>query len=219
MKLAAHIISLVFHPLILVLLLVNVSYSLDYFSYYINDQNSIGVLQIMNFVLLVLLPLVGVLVLYGLNMISSFKMSEREDRIAPLIITMTFYIWYFINVFNNAVFPNSLKFIALGITLTVALAFFINNFSKISLHTTGAGSFVVGFALLLFSIKKPFFHLSLWVFAELQVSAIFAFILTIIIAGIIGSSRLYLKAHTTHEVYGGYLAGMIAQLLAFKIII
>ena len=152
--------------------------------------------------------------LFGLKMIKDINMPNREDRIGPLIITLGFYIWFFINIYNNSSFPDTLRFTALGITLTTGIAFFINNFSKPSLHAAGAGSFVMAFGLLLFTTKTP----QITLFGDMSISTIFAFLLCICIAGLIGTSRLYLKAHTPQELFGGYSVGIIAQIIAYRII-
>jgi len=167
---------------------------------------------------LVLFPAICIAMLVGLKMISGFKMKKREDRIAPLIITLSLYIWFFINVNNNVSYPDSLRFVALGITISVGLAFFINNFTKISLHTIGVSSMTVGLAILLLSQKRSFIDIDLMDVGGYRVSSIFVLLLSVFIAGSVGSARLYLKAHRPQEVYGGYLIGSIAQIIAFMII-
>lgn len=173
----------------------------------------------MAFALLVLFPLVAVLIMNGLNMISGISMPLREDRIGPLIITLTFYIWFFININSSAYYPDTMRFIALGATLSVGAAFFINNFSKISLHAVGASSFFVALAFLLINNGKGFVDINLFSIGGFRVSAIFVLLISLVIAGAIGSARLYLKAHSVQEVYGGYLIGAITQIIAFRIMI
>ncbi len=172
----------------------------------------------MNFFLLVLFPGVSIAMLVGLKMISGFKMEKREDRIAPLIITLSLYIWFFINIYNNVSFPDSLRFVALGITLSVGLAFFINNFTKISLHTIGVSSFTVGVGILLLSQEKSFIDIDILGIGGYRVSSIFMPLISVFVAGCVGSARLFLNAHKPQEVYGGYLIGSLAQLIAFRII-
>ena len=173
---------------------------------------------IMDFFLLVLFPLIGVAMLAGLKMISGIQMKKREDRIGPLIMTLAFYIWFFINVKNGSSFPDTLRFVSLGATLSVGLAFFINNFTKVSLHTIGASSLCVALALLLIEKKSTFIDIDLYLIGGFRVSAIFVLLLCIVMAGAVGSARLYLKAHSPEEIYGGYFAGALAQIIAFKII-
>ena len=217
MRFLANAISLIFHPLFLVYALVVLAYFIDKYGYYINDGRAIGAMLIMNFFLLVLFPTISIAMLVGLKMISGFKMEKREDRIAPLIITLSLYIWFFINVYNNVSYPDTLRFIALGINLSVGLAFFINNFTKISLHTIGVSSFTVGLGILLLSQERSFIDIDLFGIVGYRVSSIFVLLLSVFVAGCVGSARLFLKAHKPQEVYGGYLVGSLAQIIAFRI--
>jgi len=217
MRFVANALSYIFHPLIVGFLLVSIAYGLDRYSYFINGSRAVGAVFIMNFALLVLLPLIGVAMLVGLKMISSYKMPKREERIGPLIITLSFYIWYFININNNQAFPETLRFVALGATLSVGFAFFINNFSKISLHTVGCGSFLIATVLLIFHTKTSFIDIDLGSIGSYRLSTIFVLLLSTLIAGAVGSSRLYLKVHRPQEIYGGYLVGILAQIIAFRI--
>ena len=207
------------HPLLLVFLLVTMAYWIDRYAYYFSDSKEVGLMMIMNFALLVLFPMVGVAMLAGLKMISGVTMPLREDRIGPLIITLTFYIWYFVNVLNSPTYPDTLRFAALGVTLTAGLAFFINNFSKISLHTIGASSFTVALILLIVQKRASFIDIDLMFVGSYRVSAIFVILLSILLTGLIGTCRLYLSAHRPNEVYGGYIAGVFAQLIAYRIIL
>lgn len=43
-------------------------------------------------------------------------------------------------------------------------------------------------------------------------------IVLILLAGLLGASRLYLKAHTSLEVYLGFFVGLISQFLMFWIL-
>ncbi len=218
MRFVANALSLIFHPLFLVFGLAVTAYWVDKYSYYLNDPKDVGVMFIMDFVLLVLFPAIGVAMMAGLKMISGLSMKKREDRIGPLIITLSFYIWFFINVYNSSNYPDTLKFVALGITLSVGIAFFLNNFIKISLHAIGASSFCTALGILLLKKKSSFIDIDLFLIGGYRVSAIFVLLLCVVIAGAIGSARLYLKAHSLEEVYGGYLVGIFAQIIALRII-
>jgi len=218
MKIVAKAISYIFHPLLLVYVIVVLAYSLDQFGYYITDDRAIGAMFIMDFFLLVLFPMIGVAMLVGLKMISGINMPKREDRIGPLLITLAFYIWFFININGNPDYPDSLRFVALAITLAVGTGFFINNFSKISLHAIGGSALSVTLVLLLLKSQKASIDIKFFMIEGYRVSAIFAILLSIVLAGAIGSSRLYLRAHTIEELYGGYLVGVIAPIIAFRII-
>jgi PAP2 superfamily. len=214
----AQIISVVFHPLFLVYITILMSYLIDQHSYVLTDDKALGVMMIMAFFLLVLLPMIGIFMLAGLKMISKVTMPKREDRIGPLIITLSFYIWFFINIHNEGTLPSSIRFVSLGVCLAVGTAFFINNFSKISLHAIGSSAMMTNIFLLLQSKRHPYIDVRWIEGLGYRVSAIFVVLLCLLVVGLVGTSRMYLKAHTRDELYGGYLVGMITQIVAFRII-
>ena len=93
-------------------------------------------------------------------------------------------------------------YMMLGACFAIFIAFIINTFSKVSLHTLAAGS-ITGLTLVL--VRYSTFDLRLM------------FVGIILLAGAIGTARLTLKAHTDKEVAMGYLAGFSAQFVAFTI--
>ena len=96
-----------------------------------------------------LIPAIGALLLKFTGLISSLEMKDRDDRIGPFIITGICYLWIFWNLFqkSNAA-PRIFVSFVLGATISLFLAFFINIFSKISLHTTGMGGLLAVVAIL-----------------------------------------------------------------------
>ena len=217
MRFVANFVSILCHPLFLVFFLISLAMMINPYQYYASGSFATGAMHFMNFFLLVLFPMVGVAMLAGLKMISNIRMPEREDRIGPLLITLSFYIWYFINIKDNGAYPDSHRFVALGATLAVGLGFFVNNFNKISLHAIGASAFLTSLFLLIFSLRTSFIDIHLSLIGSYRLSSIFALLFATIMAGAVGSSRLYLKAHTPKEVYGGYVLGVFSQIVAFRI--
>jgi len=192
MQTSAKIISVLFHPLFLFFYLIVIAYHFDPYGYQSTHPKAIGLMFIMSFFTLVLFPAVTVALLKALNFIPSFSMPDKEHRIAPLIGTCVFYIWYFVNVKNNVAFPPSLVFVALGGAIATGLAFY-----------TGSKSLSIDAGYL----------------GHYEVSTIILIIESIVLAGLIGSARLLLKAHKTDDLYGGYIVGIIAQLVAFNIVV
>lgn len=193
-------------------------YIVNPFAFRINDSKELSLTWIMSFVILVVFPLVTTFLMRGLKLISSLEMVDPKERIGPMIGTIVFYVWYFVNIKDNPVYPVALSIVALGGTISLCLAFFINNFSKISLHTIGAGSFVAGLILLLFNFSAPRLIIPFFQFGRVEVMPVFLIAISVFIAGLIGSSRLILEAHEKSDLYGGYLVGIISQVIAFKIL-
>lgn len=215
----SRVISYLFHPLFLFFYLVVISYFMDPFAYHLDGPKALGLLFIMSFFTLILFPVVTILLLKALNFIPSIQMPEREHRIAPLIGISVFYIWYFVNIKNNVAFPETLSFIALGGAIAVGLAFFINNFSKISLHAVGAGAFLMGIGILIFYKASPMVRFDFGSMGAVEISSTMLLMTSLLLAGMICTARLYLGAHKTDDLYGGFIVGSVAQLIAFNVIL
>ncbi len=215
MKLLSRIISFVFHPLFLFYYLVLIAFVMDRYAYRMDQARALGAMLIMSFFILVLFPLIAMALFKGLGIVSDWHLSKRRDRIGPLIVTLVFYIWFFVNVKDNVVVADSLRFVALGGAIALGLAFFINNFSKISLHSVGAGAFLVGLGLLAFYTRTSSIVFNLPMIGNYGVSSIFVIILAFVMVGLVGTSRLYLDVHSAEDVYGGYLVGFLSQIIAY----
>jgi hypothetical protein len=51
----------------------------------------------------------------------------------------------------------------------------------------------------------------------LRISNDLMLLLTLIIAGLVGTARLLLNAHQKDEIYGGYVVGILSQMIAIQI--
>ncbi len=207
MKIIARLISYVFHPLLfptygLLLLLAS-------------NPNRFGpfgeklhiVWLIIIFSLTFLFPAVWLLMMRKLEMIDSLNLETTKERIVPFIATATFYLWttwmFKSNVHLKIPTDKLIFYMMLGSCLTIFLALVINIFMKISLHAMGAGN--------LLGLILPLIRISTY---DLR----FVFVALILIAGLIGASRLILKAHSEPEIFTGYLVGFMGQFIAFTII-
>lgn len=214
----ARLISYIFHPLFLFYYLIILAYWMNPYAFRIDKPKDFGLIWIMSFLILVFFPLLTIVLMKALKMISSFAMPDKQDRIGPMIASIVFYVWFFINVKNDGPFPAHIVMLALGATICLCVSFFVNNFSKVSLHTAGAGAFMSGIGLMCFQFASPYKILSIgqsgW-----AVSPMTVLFLSILLSGAIGTSRLLLKAHKTDDLYGGYIIGISSMLIAYKIII
>jgi len=191
------IISTVFHPLFMPLLgLILVFNS----STYINSSvpNNIQWITILTvFIFTCVLPLLNILYLHRKGFVDSIYLKTRAERRLPYAITVTYYIilYYFLKELQ---LPPILYLIILGSTLASLLAFIINFKWKISAHMIGIGG-IIGVIL----------GMSERLTLDLNTTLIFLFL----IAGLIGFSRLRLKAHNPFQVYLGFFVGMGSVLL------
>jgi len=207
MRLLAKFLSVLFHPLLFpsygALLVIATNPNL-YGQF--GDRVHI-VWLIVTFALTFVFPVVWMLMMKKLEMIESLQVERAKERIVPFIATATFYLWctwMFKPSATMKIPPNQLIFyMMLGASLAVFFSFIINIFSKVSLHGVGAGSLV---GLLLVMNRYSTYDLRM------------ALVLVILMAGIIGTARLLLDAHTPRQVFMGYVVGFTGQFIAYTIL-
>ena len=145
-------------------------------------------------------PLVTLGLMKALGFVQSIQLKTSKERIMPLMATMIFYFWVS-HVFNNfPQVPILLRALLLGSFYAIIGVFMCNIFIKISMHTAAAGGMLALMTLLLFRSPANMF---------LPVS------LALIIAGLIGTARMYLKEHRMAEIWLGYFVGFMSQMAAW----
>jgi len=150
--------------------------------------------------------------------VDSIEVKERKERVMPLVITGVFYLWLYVNIRQNSTVPSAFSIFVLGATIALFVAFFINNFTKISLHTVGMGGLVAMIFFILSYFSYDVFYFAVGPLGSYSISVDLIFFLSIIVAGLVGSSRLHLNAHRKQDVYMGYLVGFLAQVFAFRLL-
>ncbi len=198
----AQAISYIFHPLFI---LAYMMLLLNSVNGYLFEKTSFIILFVRIVQFTVILPLAGVFLMRGLGFMESVEMKDSKERIGPFIATGILYIWTYLNMANQTSVPPVFRAFVLGSAIALAGAFFVNIFSKISLHTVGMGGFV---AMMLITYVS---------YSHVNIDSLLLSI--IVIAGAVGSARLLLSAHEPNDILGGYLLGFVAQFLAFKILI
>ncbi|MCB0555531.1 MAG: hypothetical protein KDD02_18435 [Phaeodactylibacter sp.] len=219
MRMLARIISILFHPLLIVTYMLVLLLLINPYLFGVSrvgDQASkLLILQV--FLSTFFIPAFAVAMLRFMGMIESMEMKTRQERIGPYIITGIFYLWMFRNFLDNSQIPTAFTSFMLGATIGLFLAFFINIFTKISAHAVGMGGLLgmVVITLLLFSYDTFSMNLPFGVF-EVSMSAVLA--IAVLLAGLVGTARLLLQAHEPMDLYGGYLVGFSAQFIALRIL-
>ncbi|MBX6380550.1 hypothetical protein BXY57_0100 [Thermoflavifilum aggregans] len=146
-----------------------------------------------------ILPLGTLLLLKATGFVQSIQLHSRQERIVPYMAIMIFYWWvYRVFAFDQA-FPQVLKPFLLGNFIAIILVFLCNIFFKISAHATAAGSIL---AVMILLSRDPYLNPALPVMGA------------VLLSGLVLTSRLILNAHQPLEVYTGYAAGFISQMLA-----
>jgi len=187
---SARVISVIFHPLLMPVYGMVIIFSAPTLHGYIPfafKKLLVLILLVNN----VLLPLSILPFFIHWNIISSWTISERRERIIPLILTTILYSVTAIIIFRFPVsaFLKSYIFATSFLSLLVTI---INFWWKISIHSVGAGALIAIVLILSFKMYTPL----LWYLIP-----------SIIAGGLLLSSRLQLNLHNPQQVWFGFLAG------------
>ncbi|MFC2128746.1 PAP2 family protein [Bacteroidota bacterium] len=189
-------ISILIHPLIMptlgIIILLNSGVYVSFIPWEIKK-----LIYLMVFLGTFLIPLCLIPFFLYQKIIGNIEMSERKERIIPLSITALFYFFtYFI--FIKVQVYHLLQLFILGAAITILITLFITIKWKISAHLIGIGG--VSGGILAIGLKY-----------NIDIQSIF--MTSILVAGLLGYSRLKLKAHTPAQIYAGYFTGLVIMLL------
>lgn len=178
---------------------------------------NLGVFFISLVLLSAIIPLIAILMMYGLGMVQDLELSYHKDRIGPMIVTTTCYCWLLINFYRSGYIPNVFTSFMLGTVLALFFSFLLNLFEKISLHAVGIAGLVTGGISFIFQSGYIYMNFQIGG-ASYQINNLFICLVLVLILGMVCSSRLILKAHTLREVYGGLLVGVFTQIIALRLL-
>ena len=192
-KIFSNILSYIFHPLLVptlgIILLFNSGTYLSYLPF--SAQKAIYIIV---FISTFVLPLSFIPFFIYTDRISSIFLKHKKERLIPLIITVIFYFFSFY-ILQNINAPKIIQIFILGSSLSVLTALTITFFWKISTHMIGIGGLLA---------------ITLIISFRLMVDLYFIIVTLILISGMIGTARLYLKAHNSAQVYLGIIVGFVA---------
>jgi hypothetical protein len=193
----AKVVSYIFHPVFMPFLMTLVLY-------YTNKPSFITLANMQPFWLgaialnTIFFPLVATLLMKKLGFIQSIFMEEPKDRIIPLLATMIFYFWAY-QVVKVGAAPFELRVLFLGSFYGIIATFMINIFYKVSMHAVAAGGAI---GILCVQMING------------AINMLMPLLAAIVVAGLVGTARLLLKAHKPFEIWLGYIAGILVQLAA-----
>ena len=213
----AYFFSIIFHPLLVLTYMLIILLLVNPYMFGVNSIASSTPLILMIFLSTFFIPIVAVVMMKFLGLISSFEMRDRHERIGPYIITGVLYLWIFRNVLENPNIPYPYKVFVLGATIGLFVAFFINLFSKISMHAVGMGGLVGMLILTVSFYSYPSFTIPFGAIS-FEMKTYSLLMIFIILSGLVGTSRLFLNAHEINDLYGGFFVGVGTQFLALPII-
>lgn len=141
----------------------------------------------------VLLPLSLIPLLVHNNIIRSWFLNERSDRLIPLIISTILYFLTTYIIFRFHV-PGMLKLFFIATACLSLIATLINFWWKISLYSIGTGEILALILVLSFKMYTPL----LWYLIP-----------SILAGGLILSARLQLGLHNPGQVWAGFFTGFL----------
>lgn len=191
-RVIAHIVSGLFHPLIMpslgVLFIFFTSSHIFVLPY--EAQRMILIIVAIN---TLVLPMLMIPLFHRFGIIKSIQLKDHRERIIPLTFTLIPYIfsYYFL---NRLPIINEIALFMLGATITVFLTLVITIWWKISVHMVGIG----GLLGLLYALALRF-----------QVDGIWFILVAIAVTGIVAWARLTLNAHKPSQIYAGATLGAV----------
>lgn len=193
--LLARVLSYLLHPLLMpfyaVLLVLNIN---TYLAFSISPYVQQLVITVV-FVTTAALPVVTSVFLLQQGSIQSLEMESTKERRLPFVTAgLYFVLGYYLLLLMPV--PRIIPNMVLGAALSIFISWLINFKWKISIHMVGIGG-LIGILV----------GISIRLGADLMVpiSA------SVILAGLLGSARMRLGAHTESQVYAGLILGLTIE--------
>lgn len=218
MRAAAHFFSIVFHPLFIVTYMSLVLLWTNPFAFGWRHVAEADTLLIIIVMTTITLPAIAVLMMKMLGWVSTFSLEDQHERIGPYIVAGIMYLSLYLHLTRAESFPVSLRIAVLGTLMGLWTCFFINNFTKVSVHAAGMGGLVAMVALTKLTFGYDQAQIGLVGGANLVVPVDGLLYGSIIVSGAVCTSRLILKAHVIKEVYLGFLVGVVSIGVAYFIL-
>ena len=194
--LTARLLSMLFTPFYLPIVGITLLFLFSYLNMFPWSYKIQVLLMVYLFTIMLPTLLIHVYRRYqGWNLI---ELGHREKRMIPYVLSIISYFTcvYVMERLHMPHFMGSVIVAALAVQIVCAL---INVWWKISTHTAAIGG--VAGALFAFSYYLGF-------------NPVWWLSLVIIVAGMVGSSRMILRQHSLSQVVGGFAVGFICAALA-----
>lgn len=192
MKILSNIISIVFHPLLIVTYGVLLALTQTYLSEY-PSQLKLAILG-GTFLTTALIPGLFILLLIYNGAATDAELTDRKERAVPyliIIISLLSCLYYL----HRMRMPFWLIAIVVGGCIALVVALCVNFFWKISAHMLGMGGLLGGvMGVCRIHMMNPYV----------------GFIILIVGAGLLAMSRIYLKRHTPMQAYAGFALGFVS---------
>ncbi len=203
MKVVAKLISILFHPLLLTTYLVIVLTVFFPSMLMIRNENQRIIVSLI-FVFTFVLPALNIAMLRSFGTISSLMLESRQERIVPFVFISLLYILVTFLFHYKLPFSSNFNKLMIIITAMIVVSLIITFFYKISIHSLAmCGG--IGILLPLNKVSE-------------QVNLLWPTAITIVVAGLVMSARLFLGAHTPREVMYGSVVGFIVGFVGMSML-
>lgn len=145
----------------------------------------------------ILMPTLTIFLFRKINGFTQEELGERKRRFTPFILTITSYVFCLV-MMHRLNIPWYMTGIILAALIMMVICIIVNLKWKLSEHMAGMGAIIGG----LVSFSALFGYNPVWWLC-----------LFILIAGILGTSRIILQHHTLGEVLVGFAVGLISSIL------
>jgi len=194
MKKFLSLFSYIFHPMFISVYAVLIYFFLTD-RYHTYQELFLILVQVL--ILTILIPISIFYFLMSLGRANSFMLSEISQRKIPLFINALLLYLLITQSIRIEIIPELYYFFfgALASTILTFLLIFTN--LKASIHMVGISAltvFIIGFSL------------------HTQTNRIFLVALFLLLTGLVGTSRLSMKAHDGKELIAGFIAGVLPQI-------
>jgi hypothetical protein len=197
----AQILSIILHPVLMPTYALVIIFSLNtYIAYTTPIQAKIALYLVVVFNTLIM-PVIISYLLIARGYIKSFEMQRRQERMIPFICNLALMmIAYY--MMRKIALPSIFYLLLLGAAASVAVAIFINMKWKISIHMIGIGG-----------ISGALFGMSTFLSVDLRIPLL----VSLLVAGALGTARLSRNAHKPLEIYGGFFVGFFCEYFLLSI--
>ncbi len=150
-----------------------------------------------------ILPMVFITVLHNVGFIKDKRLVKQNERLVPYCFGALCYVgatFYMIHIHS----PQWVVMFMIGSTVACVITLLVNQKWKISAHMTGIG----GIVALIYQIHIQGLG---------ALNTFWLLCVTILLSGILGTSRLILHRHTLWQVLAGFASGFMCVFLSIAL--
>lgn len=193
----ASALSIIFSPLLMATYGVALAMVLSFLCFIPTATKLTVILE--TFLATTAIPVIGIFILSRLKVISDPKLNERRDRTLPYLIETACFIGLAVYL-NHINAPAWLSLFLIGGAVALVVLTVVNRWWKISGHATGMGGLCALVFYLMLSGNSIY---------DLQ----WEFLVAVLLAGLVCSSRVILGRHTLGQVTAGFFNGFLWVIL------